>query len=286
MGTVLVIGVRGKTGRQVAEALRSHGGVRVHGAGRSLGDDAQALGVDEAVGFDWNDEASWPDAVQGVDAIYLVKPRTPDPAATVLSFLGGLRGTRVVLLSEVGAGSRDDGATERAVEKVVEASGLEFVLLRLNWFMQNFVEPSFYLDDIREKAQLRLPTAGQATSFVDTRDIGEAAATCLLEAEYSGRAFTITGPQALTWHEVSSLVSAAAGYEVSYLDVPLEDYLNELADAGTSATGVAYWGRVLREVCSGGTALVTKDVEQLTGHVPRSFQDFVNESASLWRREH
>lgn len=285
MGTVLVTGVRGKTGRQVAAALRSRGGVLVRGASRSLDENAPPTGVDEAVAFDWNNEASWTDAVRGAEAIYLVKPRTADPAATVSSFLSILRGTRVVLLSEVGAEHRDDSAAERAVEKVVEESGLDFVLLRLNWFMQNFVEPSFYLNDIRLEGQLRLPTAGQATSFIDTRDIGEAAATCLLEARYSANSFTLTGPEALTWHEVSSLISSAAGYEVSHLDVPLEGYLRELADAGTSATSVDYWRRVLSEVTSGGTGVVTKDFEQLTGRTPRSFRDFVGENTSLWARE-
>lgn len=124
MGTVLFTGVRGKTGKQVAAALHSRDGVRVRGAGRLLGENAPLLGVDEAVAFDWNDKATWTDAVRGVEAIYLVKPRTADPAATVSSFLSILRGTRVVLLSEVGAERRDDSAAERAVEKVVEESGL------------------------------------------------------------------------------------------------------------------------------------------------------------------
>jgi hypothetical protein len=86
MKTVLVTGLRGKTGRQVASALIRRKGVAVHGAGRNVAE-LNFPGVNISR-FDWEDSASWPGALAGVDSIYLVKPKTADPAGTVASSCG------------------------------------------------------------------------------------------------------------------------------------------------------------------------------------------------------
>jgi hypothetical protein len=85
MKTVLVTGVRGKTGRQIAAALTRQPGIEVRGAGRNVTD--LTLPAVRAVHFDWEDPAGWLDVLNGVSAIYLVKPKIPDPASTVMSFL-------------------------------------------------------------------------------------------------------------------------------------------------------------------------------------------------------
>jgi uncharacterized protein YbjT (DUF2867 family) len=134
MKTVLVTGVRGKTGRQVAAALTRQPGIEVRGAGRNV-TDLTLPGV-RAVRFDWEDQASWHEALNGISAIYLVKPKTTDPASTVMSFLRlAGEGKRVVLLSEIGCESRDDSTDERKVEKTVEAISSDWTILRPNWFM-------------------------------------------------------------------------------------------------------------------------------------------------------
>ena len=112
-------------------------GVVVRGAGRRVSD----LNVPGAFvsRFDWEDSESWPEALADVDAIYLVKPKTADPAQTVASFLrlaGNIE--RVVLLSEIDASSRDEATDERKVERVIESSAVSWTILRPNWFMQNF----------------------------------------------------------------------------------------------------------------------------------------------------
>ncbi|XSC47827.1 NmrA family NAD(P)-binding protein [Bradyrhizobium sp. RDT10] len=283
MKTVLVIGLRGKTGRQVATALMRRNGVAVRGAGRNVAD-LNFPGV-VVSHFDWEDSASWPGALAGVEAIYLVKPKTADPAGTVASILRlAVSIERVVLLSEVDASNRDEATDERKVERVIESSPIAWTILRPNWFMQNFTEPSFYLEAIRDAGELKVPTGGQPTSFVDTRDIADVSTAALLDSGHAGRSYTLTGPQALTFAEVAGLVGQAAGHEVRYIDPPLNEYLEALADKGTAKATVEYYRQIYACIQEGRTSIISADVEQVTGHPPRAFSAFVEENKSVWRR--
>lgn len=283
MTTVLVTGLRGKTGRQVAGALVRRGGVTVRGAGRNVAD-LTVPGV-IASRFAWEDTDSWSGALADVDAIYLVKPKTADPAQTVASFLRlAERAQRVVLLSEIDAGNRDETTNERKVEKVVESSPIAWTILRPNWFMQNFTEPSYYLEAIRDAGEIKVPTGGQPTSFVDTRDIADVAAAALLDSRHAGQSYTLTGPQALAWAEVARLTGEAAGHQVRYVDPPLSEYLGAGAEEGTAKATRDYYERVYTAIQQGRTSVVSADIEQVTGHKPRSFSAFAEENKNAWRR--
>jgi uncharacterized protein YbjT (DUF2867 family) len=90
--------------------------------------------------FDWQDQATWAPALQGVDAAYVAYH--PDlavrgaPAAVGalarLAVESGLR--RLVLLS----GRGEEGAL--LGEQAVRDSGAEWAIVRSSWFSQNFSE--------------------------------------------------------------------------------------------------------------------------------------------------
>jgi uncharacterized protein YbjT (DUF2867 family) len=283
MKTVLVMGLRGKTGRHVAKALARHEGLAVQGAARSAAD-LNVAGV-MVSRFDWGDPASWPETVASVEGVYLVKPKTADPAGTVASFLRRARSIeRLVLLSEIDAGNRGEAAEERKVEKVIESLPIAWTILRPNWFAQNFTEPSFYLEAVRDAGELKVPTGGQPTSFVDTRDIADVAAAALLDSGHAGRSYTLTGPQALTWAEVATLIGEAAGHQVRYVDPPLGEFLGALSDNGTAKATLDYYDRIYASIQQGRTSIISADIEQVTGHPPRSFSAFIEENKNVWRR--
>jgi uncharacterized protein YbjT (DUF2867 family) len=285
MSNVLVTGVRGKTGRQVAAALLRRKEAAVRGAARNL--DGRAIPGVALSRFDWQDAASWPAALTGIDALYLIRPKTADPAGTIQELLRSAESLRrVVLLSEIDCENRPKDTDERKAEAAVMSSSVSWTILRPNWFMQNFTEPSFYLEAVRDAGKLEVPTGGQATSFVDTRDIGEVAAAALLDDRHGERCYTLTGPHAITWGEAARLMGDAAGHPVRYFDPPLEEHLGSLSGKGTAQSMVDYLGRIYGCIREGRTSIVSSDVERVTGHPPRSFAAFVEESKKAWRRAH
>ena len=283
MVNVLITGVRGKTGRQVAAALLKRRGAVVRGATRNH-DGAAIPGV-ALSRFDWQDPASWSTALAGIDALYLIRPKTADPAGTIQALLRSADSLRrVVLLSEIEAENRPEGTDERKAERAVMSAPIAWTILRPNWFMQNFTEPFYYLEAVRDAGELTVPTGGQATSFVDTRDIGEVAAVALTEEGHGERCYSLTGPHAFTWAEAARLMGDAAGHPVRYTDPPVHEHLAPLASKGTAKGTLDYLGRIYRCIQDGRTAKVLPDIERVTGRPARTFAAFVQENAAAWRR--
>ena len=288
--SVLVLGARGQTGRQVIASLTRRGAVCVRAAVRDM---SISITQDTVLTrFDWNDHETFASAVEDIDAVYIVKPTDTltnadgaDPARTVDAFLNASpRLKRIVLLSEIGAGSRPDTSDERRVERLIESSGVDRTILRPNWFMQNFTDPAYYLGDLREVGEVAVPSGGQATSFVDTRDIGEVAVAALLNPGHAGRHYTLTGDQALTWREAISRIAVAARHEIRYIDPPLEKYLMLHAEQNLAAHVLQHHRDVYETLRGEDGASITSDIRQITGRAPRSFEAFVTENADLWKR--
>jgi len=278
---ILVMGANGKTGRCVVDALSRQTDVLVRCASRRPTSPSQ-------VEFDWALPDTWRPALEGIDALYLVKPASaeakPDVRDQVAALLDGPSGVRrIVLLSEIDAGSRDEELDERRVERLIERSSFEWTILRPHWFMQNFADPSFYLGQLRDEGSLAVPTGGQGTSFVDTRDVGDVAAAALLDGSHAGMHYTLTGPAAYTWQEAISMISSISGRELSYTDVPLEPYLAGRSIPEAAQKFADHNRAVYDFLRSAASSLISEDVEKVLGRPGRTFQAFVQEIAPVWR---
>src|SRR5262249_33670666 len=163
-------------------------------------------------------------------------------------------------------------------------SPFAWTILRPNWFMQNFTEPSFYLEAIRDVGELKVPTGGQPTSFVDTRDIADVAAAALLDTGHAGQSYTLTCTDALTSTGVASLRGKAAGHQVRNVDPQLKEYLGAFSQKGTAKAKVEYYSRVYGCIQRGQASIISRDIEQVTGHPPRTFSAFVEEHKNDWRK--
>lgn len=102
-------------------------------------------------------------------------------------------------------------------EKYVEESGIAYTHLRPNTFMQNF--NNYELQDIVAGHELRFPAKDGKTSFIDSRDIAAVATEVLLHPQkHSNRAYTLTGPQALSYGEVADRFTSILGKKIKYID--------------------------------------------------------------------
>jgi uncharacterized protein YbjT (DUF2867 family) len=272
---VLVTGVRGKTGRALAAQLAARG-TPVRG-GSSDPDRVEVAGA-SPVAFDWAKPATWADALDGVDAVYLVRPDIEDAAERVAAFVAGVpRGARVVLLSELGAEQLPPGHWVARVERSVVDGGRPWTLLRPNWFHQVLTDDRFFRSDIADRGVLSVPSGGAAIGWVDTRDIAAVAVEALTAPGHEEAAYTLTGPGPLRVDEVARLVGAAAGREVRALDPPAAE-----AIAGAEPWLAAVLSDLYERVRTGVFAAVTDDVRRVTGRSPRSLADFVGANASAW----
>jgi uncharacterized protein YbjT (DUF2867 family) len=266
MATTLVVGGNGKTGRRVVQRLRA-AHVPVVVASRS-----------GARRFDWEDETTWPSAVRGVSTAYVTY--APDLAFSgaadrvggfaELAVASGVR--RLVLLS-----GRSEPEAQRA-ERLVQASGAEWTVVRSSFFAQNFSE-GFLADSIRA-GMLAFPAGAVGEPFVDLEDVADVVAAALLEDRHVGRIYEVTGPRLLSFASAVDAIAAAAGRDIRYLQTTLEEFAAAMAAEGLPGTFVTELTGLFRSVLDGRNAYLTDGVAQALGRAPRDFADYARDAAA------
>jgi uncharacterized protein YbjT (DUF2867 family) len=168
------------------------------------------------------------------------------------------------------------------VERDIEAAGLPHTLLRPSFFAQNLA--GAYRDDIVRHDQIRQAAGRVRTSFVDTRDVAAVAALALGDpATHAGAAYSLTGPAALTYHQVASLLSAELGRPIDYQPVGLLRLRRELLPAGLKRPYVNVQLAINVIAALGRAGTVTADVERLLGRPGIPLARCIADYAHGWR---
>ncbi|SKB06215.1 Rossmann-fold NAD(P)-binding domain-containing protein [Aeromicrobium choanae] len=269
---IALTGASGKTGTVLADLLSETGTPHVRLSSRPGVGDRR---------FDWLDRTTWAAALDGVDTLYLVKPpHGSGMAERVAALLEDRTGIgRVVLLSEMGRGDKDPEDPDRAVERVVEAWDGEWTVLRPSWFLQNFSVGGGFHDDVTG-GTISLPTGDMPVSWIDTRDLAEAALVVLTEDGHCCRGYTLTGPESFGVAELARRLGAAIDRPVAAADPLGVDDILATYDDGTERG--AYYAELLVDVAAGRYAEITGDTADLIGREPRTFDDFVRDHLADW----
>ncbi len=275
-GKILVLGATGNVGKPLVAELIARG-ERVKGASRS----GVAVPGAEGVQFDFADDATFIPALEGVDRAYVLAPTgTLDPVGTLLPFLrlAVERKVKIVLQSVYGVDA-DDSIPYRQVELFLERSGAPYVILRPNWFTDNF--QIFWLEGIRHGV-ISVPAGEGKSSFIDVRDIAASAATALTTSRFDGQAFNLTGPQAVSYGEAAAILSKASGRTIAYKPATDSEFIAVLVGAGVPKAYAEFLAAIFHPVREGWTAAVSNAVQTLTGKAPRSVEAYAEEHAGVF----
>lgn len=248
---------------------------------------ARATGIETAV-IDYAQPASLKAAFRGCYELFLLGPTVENQtqlelAAVEAAQAAGVR--HVVKQSVLGAEGEDYSFAKihRPVEKALESSGLAWTFLRPSGFMQNVV--TFLAPTIRAEGRFYSACGQARISHVDVRDIAAVALRALTGPGHAGKAYVLTGPEALTYDQLASLLSKALGRPVQHVDVPPSDLKGAMLAEGIPER-IAEWlldlERYYRE---GRASRVTNDVEQVTGRAPRRFADSARDFAPHLRAQ-
>jgi uncharacterized protein YbjT (DUF2867 family) len=281
---ILVTGATGTVGRDVAKRL-SEKGVSVRAGVRDQAKARKQLGAEIALTtFDFENAASFDEALEGVEKVFLLPPLMPNQVEVANAFVDAAKraGVRhLVKLSVMGADIEPPftlGKWHAAGERHIRASGLAFTFLRPNSFMQNFMNHFPPRDGV-----IYLPWGNGKAGFVDTRDIAAVAFEALTNNGHEGKTYTLTGPATLGIAEVAKILSEAARREIKYVDVP-----EAAARDGMLQAGLPQWQvNALIELHAASKqncwAAITPDIEKVLGKPATSFEQFARDHADRFR---
>lgn len=270
----LVIGATGTTGSRVTAGLIAEGRP-VRAAGRTAAARRAHRGAD-AVRFDWNEPATWADALEGVDRAYLIPPTgSPDPAAVMLPFLhlaraAGVR--RAVLLSSsaIPPGGPAVGRVHEQLPGLFE----EWAVLRPSWFMQNFAGSAPHARTIREDGAILTAAGDGRVGFVDADDIAAVAVRALTDERAPDTDLVLTGPQALSHADVAATISEVTGRPVVHRHLTFEELRDRWA-AEIPLEFATMLARMDRAIAGGAEDRTSDSVERITGRPPGTLRAFV-----------
>jgi uncharacterized protein YbjT (DUF2867 family) len=279
VGMILVTGASGTVGSEVVKALSARG--TPFRAGYRTRPQNLPAGV-EAVQLDYDRPETLAPALRGVDTVFLLSS-TVAPEAGVVREARAAGAKRIVKLSVWAAGAPGFtfGAWHRAAEEAVEQSGLAWTFLRPNGFMQNVV--NYMGQTIKAQGAIYSSAAGARVSCVDARDIGAVAAKVLGEDGHEGRIYELSGPEALTYHDIAASLTHVLGREIHYVPISDEDYKKAAMAAGTPEGYADALVNLNRNYREGGFALVSPHVRALLGHDAGSFERFAVSHADALR---
>jgi uncharacterized protein YbjT (DUF2867 family) len=271
-GKILVLGAGGNVGRPLVQALLAKG-ESVKAATRS----GKAVAGAEGVAFDIADPATFGPAFEGVDRAFVLLPTgTVAIKESLLPIIDAAasRGVKVVLMTALGVDA-DDSIPYRQAEIALQASGTPFVILRPNWFADNF--QTFWKPGI-DHGQIAVPAGDGKSSFIDARDIAASAAAVLTTSAHDGKAFNLTGPEAVGYADAAAILSEVLGKPIAYTPVDDETFVGILTGAGVSQDYARFIASIFYPVREGWTAGVTGAVQELTGRPPRSLREYARDN--------
>jgi uncharacterized protein YbjT (DUF2867 family) len=280
---ILVFGALGNAGAEVVKALQANSAavraadLDVEAIRRRFGESV------EAVRFDFAERETIPSAVQGVKGMFLMRPpqiseveRLMFPTIEAAQAAGV---QQVAFLSLIGI-ENNRRVPHYKVEQYLRGSQMAWTFLRASFFMQNF--NTTHREEIKERDEIFVPVGSGKTSFIDVRDIGAAAALALTQPGHAGRAYALTGPQALDYYEAAESFSQVLGRRITYRNPSLPRFVWASLRGGRTLAMTLVMAWLYRQTRRGMSAQVSGEVQRLLGRPPIPLRQYIEDYRSTW----
>jgi uncharacterized protein YbjT (DUF2867 family) len=276
MGKILVTGATGNTGSLIVSQLKQLDAdvralVRDEGKAAAL----RNQGVEVARG-DLDDPNSLAEALAGVERVYLVTWNGPTAEQQRKNLIEAAKraGTAHIV---VGGGL---GPPSRIIQQIDAAndylkdSGMPWTILQPTFFMQNVLAGK----DTIGQGQLYWDLANGRVPAIDIRDIADCAVSVLTSEGHDGETYDLTGPEAISFYDMASALTRQLGHDVQYVPVDTEASKQFLMSIGFPEWIADGFGELMLGFAANWAAeKTTNNVEGLTGHPARSFDQFVSD---------
>lgn len=281
--TILVTGATGTVGKEVVIQLSVTDDVRVRAGVHSIikGENLKRIPDVEVVEMDFKEQNSLHAAFTHVDTVFMVTPFTEDQvnmAKTLVDEAKKADVKHIVKLSVIGADAEQPfmiGQWHREIENYIEYSGIPYTFLRPSSFMQNYI--NYDAENIKNEGKFYHSTGHGKIACVDVRDIAAVAVEVLIGSGHEGKAYELTGPEAISNQEAAQIIGEVTGTQVQYVDVPADAARPAMLEKQMPEWMVDAMLELEQAYREGRFSDTTDTVQRLTGRPPHSFRQFVED---------
>ncbi|WP_328314687.1 NAD(P)H-binding protein [Streptomyces sp. NBC_00442] len=278
---ILITGATGTVGRLVLDRLPADRDVRALTRNPSRVTTIHPRA--EVVQGDYADRTSLERALRGVRSALLVTTSvTGDDDARFLAAARAAGVQHIVKLSAaaVQEPDADDLITswQRTNEELLRSSGIAWTMLRPRSFMSNTLS---WASAIRSEGVVRALYGASANVCVDPRDIADVAVEALTGSGHHGQAYTLTGPEAITAVEQTSLLAHVLDTPLRFEELSPDDALTAWSRRYPEAVAQALLRGAERQR-AGAKREVDATLSAITGRPARSYATWAADHAGAF----
>ncbi|KRC61065.1 NAD(P)-dependent oxidoreductase [Agromyces sp. Root81] len=277
--TILVTAASGQLGRLVVDSLLARGAapadVVASARDTSKLEQFAARGI-RTVELDYARPETIAAALDGVDTVLLVSGSEPGNRAAlhqnVIDAAKAAGVTKLVYTSVAGAATADFvlAPDHKATEAAIAASGVPAVIVRHNWYTEN------YAADVSRAASTGVIAASTADGRVASAtraDLAEGAAVVLLEDGHLGRTYEFGGDVAWNYDELAAAASEIVGRAVTYTPLTTAEHVAALESAGLDAGTAGFVAAIDDGIARGVLSETDGTLSRLLGRPTTSLVD-------------
>ncbi|MDP9888568.1 SDR family oxidoreductase [Pseudarthrobacter enclensis] len=284
--SIVVTGATGQLGRHVLEALLERGvpAGGIVAAGRSV--EKLAGFADRGVQVkhvDYADAASVAAALKGARRVLLISgSEVGQRVEQHRSVIEAAKAEGVDLLAYTSIANADTTGMlladeHKATEDMLRESGVPFVLLRNGWYLENYTEQ---LQGTLAQGALAGSAGDGKVSGAARVDYAHAAAAVLLADDQAGKVYELGGDDAFSMADLAAETSAATGKDISYKNLPAEEYVGVLTGVGVPEAFAEILADSDLGIARGDLLVSTGDLRRLIGRPTTSLGQAVRAAAA------
>ena len=235
----------------------------------------------EIIYGDLSDRDSLEKAMMGIDKLFLLSATSPlspelQGNAVQVAKKSGIK--HIVKVAARGSSPDADfniGRWHGLTEEEIRQSGIPFTFLECHTFMQNLL---FDVETIEKENAIYSTQGDGKIPMVDTRDIAEVATKALTqESHHEFRTYVLTGPEAISYHDIARELSALLGREIKYVKQSPEEGRKAMLESGMPEWMVDDMIKLNKRYAENEAAEVSPDVEKVLKRKPRSLKVFLTD---------
>lgn len=224
----------------------------------------------------YDDPAALDKALAGVDRLLLVSgSEVGQRASQHQNIIQAAKAAKVKLVAYTSIAHCDTSTNilapeHQATEAALRNSGLDHVLLRNNWYLENYVQDLAYA---RQSGVLAAAIKTGKVAAALRTEYAEAAARVLTREHQAGKVYELGASRAWDFNELAKAASEAFGRPVAFVSVSAEARKAGFVQAGLPEGIADFLTGLDTSTESGSLAQAGTDLENLLGRPPLALKE-------------